>query len=115
MESQDAAALPTRELKLNGQTLRLKMGYACLVALQRHWKLNSHRDVQAYIAEHQDDLAILAEIVWGLTRSHHKDLTIAQIEDLIDSAPSMEEIGEAMREAMEAAAPPASKPAGAAG
>ena len=51
MSEQDAAALPTSTITLGGKTLTLKMGYLCLVSLQKHWKLKSYRDVQAHIAE----------------------------------------------------------------
>lgn len=108
MAQQDAAALPSTSVTMNGKTLTLKMGYLCLVTLQKHWKLKSYREVQAHIAENMEDLSIIGDLIWGMTRSKHPDLTVDDIVAWIDSAPDIGTLMEKLGEAIEASTPPTS-------
>lgn len=112
MSEQDAAALPTSTITLGGKTLTLKMGYLCLVSLQKHWKLKSYRDVQAHIAESMEDLTIIADLFWGMTRSEHPDMSMDDVIAFIDSAPDLETMMEALGEALENGSAPASPKGG---
>ncbi len=108
MSEQDAAALPSAEIVLNGKSLTLKMGYLCLVSLQKHWKLKSYRDVQAHIAENMEDLTIIGDLIWGMTRSHHPEMTLDDAAVFIDSANDIATLMEKLGEAIDAGTPPAS-------
>lgn len=108
MSQQDAAALPTASLTLGGKTLTLKMGYLCLVSLQKHWGLKSHRDVQAHIAANMEDLTLVSDLIWGMTRSHHSEMNMDDVIRYIDSAPDLGELMEKMGEALEAGSAPQS-------
>lgn len=108
MSEQDAAALPTSEMTLNGQKLTLKMGYLCLVSLQKHWGLKSYRDVQAHIANNMEDLNIVADLIWGMTRSHHAEMSHDDVVRFIDSAPDLGVLMDAVTEALDNGSAPQS-------
>lgn len=108
MSQQDAPALPTASLKLGGKELTLKMGYLCLVSLQKHWKLKSYRDVQAHIAENMEDLETIGAIIWGMTRSHHKEMSLDDVYAFIDGADDLGQLMEAVGDALGSGSAPVS-------
>lgn len=112
MSEQDAAALPSASLTLNGKELTLKMGYLCLVSLQKLWGLKSYRDVQAHIANNMEDLNIVADLIWGMTRSHHREMTHGDVVDFIDAAPDLGVLMDAVAEALSNGSAPQSPTGG---
>lgn len=108
MSQHDAAALPYAELKISGQVLKLKMGYLCLVSLQKLWGLKSYRDVQAHIANNMEDITLIGELIWGMTRSHHEDMTLQDVAKFIDAADDLGELMASVGEALNNGSPPES-------
>lgn len=105
---QDAASLPDVPLVLQGQTFQMRFGVRALLALKRHWKLESQEEVQAAIASKSRDLETMVDVIWAALQTHHRDMTNEDVLDLIDG----EDLGiaaERLAEAMKAAGPPEPK------
>ena len=90
-------------IRLGDRDLLLRYSYKATIALKELWGFESERDVQARMAEgRMDDFK---DILWAGLRSHHPELSVEAVVDLLDDA-GAEGMTEAVDHAITAAAPP---------
>lgn len=97
-----------RQISIGGRSFTLRFSVRAMAGLQDHWQLPSFKAVGARMASLGDDLAVddLVGILWAALRTHHPDLTQADVLDLVDEA-GMDGLVEAMSAALGASLPDA--------
>lgn len=98
---------PDNTVLLAGASYTFNFGLRAVLALQRLWKLNNQREVQAYISENKADLEVMLQCVWAALQTHHRSLTPDDVLDMLDRHPRDAAVAlEAMTVAMAAGEAP---------
>ena len=87
---------PTTEVVLAGQPYKMKFGMKAIIALDRAYGINLMDQEKAAGIEMTP--LMLTKILWAGLQRHHRDLTLEDVEDLLDDS-DQEEINNAVKDA----------------
>ena len=79
--------MPVVDVKLAGREFKLKFGMKALIKLDSEFGINVMEDGGASIA---NTPAMLAKIVWAGLQRYHRDLSLDDVEDLLDDSETSE-------------------------
>lgn len=101
--SQGNIRTPDVELKIGDKTYTLRFSTRATMDLMDLWNLKDQRDLQAAMQDRGKTIGGMIEVVWAALRTHHRDLTVDNVIDLLDAedlGDVMERVGEAISRAI---------------